>query len=186
MKGRALLIVLAAMWMGGCTTLRPATPPIPDASEYRKVQVEINQQQTELAVTGERIEEGSRALLESLKTLETALADPDYYDRETARAQVKELRSTAEEHQAETEKLNWQLAGEREITHRQGELFDEREEVWRRAVAEREAENAALQVENKTVKGQRNTFLTILITAGVVVVVFIVFKVLRAIKIIPI
>jgi hypothetical protein len=53
-------------------------------------------------------------------------------------------------------------------------------------LSDKDAENAQLRVENKTVKGHRNTFLAILITAGVVVVLFIVFKVLRTIKIIPI
>jgi chromosome segregation ATPase len=185
MKGRALLAALAALWMGACTTLRPAAPPIPDASEYREVRAEINQQQTELAVTGERIEEGSRTLLEGLEALETALADPNY-DQEKAAVQVKELRSTAEEHQAETERINRLLAEERETTRRQGEIFDRREEAWQQAVSDREAENAALRVENKKFAGQRNLYLAILIAVCLGVLGCIAFRVMRVLRIIPV
>jgi hypothetical protein len=117
--------------------------------------------------------------------LETAMAGPNY-DQEKAAVQVKDLRSTAEEHLVETEKLNRQLAGEREITRRQGERFDEREAAWQRAAAEREAENAALQVENKKIAGQRNLYLAILIAVCLMALGYIAFRVMRVLRIIPI
>jgi chromosome segregation ATPase len=160
MKGRALVTALAAV-LCGCTTVRPVAPPA--AAEYREAQAEINQQQTELAVTGERLGEGSRDIIEGLEALETALAGPNY-DQEKIEEQVKELRSTAEEHRAETERINRLLAEERETTRRQGEISDRREEAWQQAVSDRDAENAALRVENKKIAGQRSVLFVITIS----------------------
>jgi hypothetical protein len=185
MKGRALLVALAALWMGACTTLRPAAPPIPDASEYRKTQAEIHHQQAELAITGERIVDGSWDIIKGIKSLEMFLETPEY-DRGQIITQVRDLRSLAEDHQAEAEKLNRQLAGERETIRLQGELFDEREAAWQRSVSEREAENAALRVENKKFAGQRNLYLAILIAVGLGVLGYIAFRVMRVLRIIPI
>jgi hypothetical protein len=182
---RAVLITVTAVWLAGCTTIRPAAPPAPSALEYREVQAEIRQQQMELAVTGTRLEEGSRGIVEGIATLETALEAPDF-DRGQVITQARDLRATAESHQAEIESLNLLLVGERETTRRQGELFDEREEAWQQALSERETENAALRVENKAVKGQRNTFLAILITVGTAAVLMITITVMRKLKIIPV
>jgi hypothetical protein len=185
MKGRALLVALASLWMGACTTLRPAAPTIPDASEYRKTQAEIHHQQAELAITGGKIEEGSWDIIKGIDSLEMFLVEPNY-DREQIINQVRELRSLAEGHQAEAEKLNHQLAGERETTCLQGELFDEREAAWQRSVSEREAENAALRVENKKIAGQRNLYLAILIAVCLMALGYIAFRVMRVLRVIPI
>jgi hypothetical protein len=184
MIGRAILIALAVLWFGGCTTLRPVAVPGPEALEYRETQAEIQQQQTELAITGSRIEVSGQGIVEGIAALETALEAPDF-DREQVIVQAREVRTMAEDHQAEIKNLNLILARERETTRRQGEVFEKREEAWQKSVSEQEAENAALRVENKAVKGQRNTFLAVLIMAGVVVALLIVIKVLRAVKIIP-
>jgi chromosome segregation ATPase len=178
-----LFFVLAAIM--GCTSTRASVPPpSPIAAEYRETQAEIQQQQAELAITGARIEEGGRGIVEGIAALETALEAPDF-DREQVITRIREVRVIAEDHQSEIETLNLLLSRERETTRRQGELFDRQEEAWQKALSEREAENAALRVENKAVQGQRNAFLAILITAGGVAVLCIVIKVLRALKIIP-
>jgi hypothetical protein len=200
----------------GCASTRTAAPS-PGALEYRDVQMEIQQQQTELAVTGVKIEEGSRGIVEGIAALETVLEAPDYdreriasqvhdlrigavegiaaletvleapdYDRERIASQVHDLRIRAEEHQADTEFLNRQLSEEREASRKLGVIFNEREESWQTALSEREAENQALQVENKKVTGQRNTLLAIVLTVAGVVVIIIAVKILRTLKVIPI
>jgi hypothetical protein len=178
-----LAVLIAAAWLAGCTTMRSAAPPAPGALEYRETQAEIRQQQTEIAVAGSRIEDSGRGIVDGLEALETALEAPEI-DRGQVISQVREVRIIAEDHQAEIENLNLMLAQERDATRRQGEIFDQREEAWQRALSDREAENAALRVENKAVKGQRNTLLAILITAGGLVVLFIVARALRRAKII--
>ena len=190
MTGRVVVITLAALWFGGCTTVRPAAPPpSPIAAEYRETQAEIQQQQTELAITGVKLETESRGIAGDIARLEESIAaaPPDFgeTDRLAWVSQVQALRERAEGHQAETEKLNQQLAEERETTRRQGELFDRQEDAWQQALSEREGENTTLRVENKAIKGQRNTLLAIMITAGTVILIFVVFKVLRFFKVIP-
>jgi hypothetical protein len=161
-KTRGNLFFMAALFLGGCTTMRPTAPPVPGALEYRETQAEIQQQQTELAITGTKIGEDSRDIVEGITAIESTLAVPDY-DRDMLVNQVRELRVIAEKHQADTETLNRQLAGERETTRRQGELFDKREETWQKALSDRESENAALLVENIAVKGQSKARLIIII-----------------------
>jgi hypothetical protein len=157
---------------------------MPGALEYREAQAEIRQQQTEIAAAGSRIEDSGRGIVEGLEALETVLEAPEI-DRWQVITQVREVRVIAEDHRAEIESLNLMLAQERAAVRRQEGLFEEREEAWRRALSEREAENASLRAENKAAKGRRNTFLAILITAGGVAALFVVIKVLRKVKIIP-
>jgi hypothetical protein len=177
---QAVLTAILAVWLGGCTTIRHIAPSVLGALEYRETQAGIQQQQAELAVTGTKIGEDSRDIVEGITAIESTLAVPDY-DRDMLVNQVRELRVIAEKHQADTETLNRQLAGERETTRRQGELFDKREEAWLKALSEREGENAILLAENKALKGQRNTFLVIVITIGIVVSLFVVFNIRRII-----
>lgn len=190
MTGRAVLIALAVLWLGGCTTARPATPPPnPIAAEYREAQAEIHQRQAELAITSTLIEAESQGIAGDIAKLEEeiAAAPPDFgeADRLAWLSQAKALRERANDHQAEAEKLNLQLAGERETTRRQGELFDRQEEVWQRALSEREAENAGLKVDNKKIAGQRNTLSSIVIGAAAVTLLFLAFKVSRFFKVSP-
>jgi hypothetical protein len=92
----------------------------------------------------------------------------------------------AEDHQAEAEKLNRQLAEERETVRRQVELFDEREEAWQMAISERDTENAALKIDNTKLTGQRNMTFVIAIALALVIVGYIVVRVLRFLRIIPV
>jgi peptidoglycan hydrolase CwlO-like protein len=179
MRSRILLTIIAAILFGSCSSMVKSVTQPPEALEYRKTQTEIQQQQTELAVTGVKIEESSRDLVEGLAAVESALAAPDY-DREILSNQVRDLRAVAENHQTNAETLNQQLAGEREITRRQGELFNRREEVWQTAVSDRDGEIASLRMDNKKLTGQRNTLLAIVITVGIVILIFVTFKALRS------
>jgi hypothetical protein len=191
MTGRVVVIALAVLWFGGCTTVRPVSPPpSPIAAEYRAAQAEIRQQQTELAITGTKIEAESREISRHIARLEESIAaaPPDFgeTDRLAWLSQAQALRERAEGHQAETEKLNRQLADERETTRRQGELFDRQEEAWQRALSEREAENTALRVENKKITGQRNMTLVIAVSLALAIIGFIVIRILRFFRIIPV
>jgi hypothetical protein len=53
-------------------------------------------------------------------------------------------------------------------------------------LSEKDTEIAGLKVENKKIKGQRNTLLAIVITAVLVIVIFIVVKVLRTFRVVPV
>jgi hypothetical protein len=161
--------------------MRAAAPPVPGALEYREIQAEIWHRQTEIGISGSRIEESGRGIVEGLEALETALEAPEF-DRERVITRFREVRVIAEDHQSEIESLNLMLAQERESTRRRGELFDRREEAWQRALSERETENAGLRVENKAVKGQRNTLMAIVITAVSAALLFAAFKILRFFK----
>ena len=190
MSGRGILIALAVLWFGGCTTVRPAAPLVPGTAEYRETQAEIRQQQTELAITGTKIEAESRGITGDIARLEESIAaaPPDFgeTDRLAWLSQAQALRERAEGHQADAERLNRQLAGERETTRRQGELFDRQEEAWQRALSEREAENTALRVENKKITGQRNMTLVIAVSLALAIIGFIVIRILRFLRIIPV
>jgi PBP1b-binding outer membrane lipoprotein LpoB len=187
---RYIPIILAAILLVGCASTRAAVPsPSESAGEYRELLGELYQQQADIAVTGQRIEDQSRNLVEDLTRLEEAIAaapDAGETDRIYWLSQVQAARADAEVHQANIENLNRQLAVERETVKKQDQKFNDYEIEMIKMLSDKDTENAQLKEENEAVKGQRNTFLAILITAGVAVVLFIVFKVLRAIKIIPI
>jgi hypothetical protein len=182
---QAVLTAILAVWLGGCTTIRHIATPVSGALEYRETQAGIQRQQAELAVTGTKIENDSRDIVEGIAAIESTIAVPDY-DRDMLANQVHELRVIAEKHQADTETLNQQLADEREASSRLGAIFNEREEAWQQALSNREAENAALIAENKALKGQSVARLTITITLAAAWVLFIAYKVCRFLKIIPI
>jgi hypothetical protein len=183
MMGRWAFLTVA-VWLGGCASIRAAAPPVPGALEYREVQAEIWQRQTEIGISGSRIEESGRGIVEGLEAIETAMESPEF-DRERVITQFREVRVIAEDHQSEIKSLNLMLAQEREFTRRRGEMFDRREEDWQRALSDREAENVGLRVENKAVKGQRNTLKAIVIPAVSVALLFAVFKILRFFKVLP-
>jgi hypothetical protein len=179
------LVFCIAVFLGGCTTMgTPITPP-PGALEYREVQSEIQRQQVELAITGTTIEADSRDIVEGLTSVETALAVPEY-DRDALLNQVRGLRVVAEKHQTDAENLNWQLGRERESNSRLGAIFDEREEMWQKALSERDAENATLKIANAKITGQRNLAFVIAIALAVVIIGYVVIRVLRLLRIIPV
>jgi hypothetical protein len=155
--------------------MRFTAPPVPGAAEYREAQADIQQQQAELAVTGTKIGEDSRDIVEGITAIESTIAAPDY-DRDMLVNQVRELRVIAEKHQADTETLNRQLAGERETTRRQGELFDKREEAWQTALSDRNREINVLQINNLKVIGQRNMTFVISVALALAWVLYIVYK----------
>jgi hypothetical protein len=181
--------IFAIFLLAACASTGAAVPsPSEKAGEYRDIQGELYQQQADIAVTGQRIEDQSRGLVENLTRLEEAIAaapDAGETDRGYWLSQVQAARTGAEVHQADIEDLNRKLAVERETVRKQDQKFNDYEIEMVKMISDKDTENAQLRVENKTVKGQRDTFLAILTTAGAAAVIFIVCKVLRAIKIIP-
>jgi hypothetical protein len=187
---QAILFFGALIVFIGCTTTVKSVASPPGALEYREAQAEIRQQQAELAVTGVKIAEGSQSITEGILRLEESIAhapqDPGEADRLNWLSQVQGLRARAEEHQAETERLNRQLAEERETTRRQVEIFEQRESAWQTAVSDRDTENTALKIDNAKISGQRNMTFVIAIALALVIVGYIVIRVLRFLRIIPV
>jgi hypothetical protein len=180
-----LIVILAALCCGGCKTAGAAMAPVELAGEYRDIEREIQRGQTELAVTGERIGEGSRDIAEGLAALETSIAAATEGNGGEILIKVRGLRAAAEDHQAETEKLNILLARERENSGKLSEQFNEYEQSALARLSQKDGEIAGLKVENKKVKGQRNTLLAVVITAVSAIVIFVIVKVLRDFHVIP-
>jgi uncharacterized coiled-coil protein SlyX len=174
----------------GCSSVRAAVQPLSEnAGKYREIQEELYHQQTDIAVTGLQIEDQSRSLVENLTRLEESIAaatDTGETERLYWLSQVQVARADAEVHRADIENLNRQLAAERETVKKQYRKFNDYETEMVKKLSDRDTENARLKEENKAVKGQRNTFLAILITAGTTIALFIIFKVMRAMKVIPV
>lgn len=181
-----IIIILSALCGGGCKSTGAVSEPAGLAGEYRDIEREIQQGQTGLAVTGERIEAGSRDIAEGLAALETSVAAiPESGDRERLVSQVRGLRVTAAEHQAEAERLNIQLAQERETSRKLSEKFNEYDQSSLALLSEKETEISGLREDKKKLTGQRNTLLAIVITAVLAAIVFIAVKVLRFFKVLP-
>jgi chromosome segregation ATPase len=173
----------------GCASNKAAVPPPSESSgEYRELQGELYRRQADIAVTGQKIEDQGRSLVEDLTRLEEAMENaPDAGESERLYwlSEVKAARAAAEDHQADIEDLNRQLAAERETVRKKDQEFNEYEAFMTGELSARDTENARLREDVKAVKGQRNTLLAIVITAVTVVVLTIAVKVLRALRIIP-
>jgi hypothetical protein len=177
------LFILAAFLMG-CKTMKATPAPSEAAMEYRAIQEELHTRQTETAITGVKIEDGSREIVAGLDALETAMAAVPEAD--PLLPQVQALRVRAGELQGEAVTLNRQLAAERENSSRLEAKYNDYESIQVNEMALKDTKINTLEVENKKITGQRNTLLAIVITAITVIVLIIAVKVLRAMRIIPI
>jgi chromosome segregation ATPase len=179
-----ILFVASCALFSSCKTTRGAVTPSQEAFEYREIQSEIQRQQTDLAITGERIKERTKGIAEGITDLETAIAEtPD--SAGILLPKVQSVRIEAESLQMQVETLNVQLAQERETTIEQNTKFNEHEKKQNDLIAVMGGEITALKIECKEVRGQRNTLLGILVAAVVIVFSILVVKVLRVLKIIP-
>ena len=174
-----------AAFMTGCQTMKATPAPSETAMEYRGLQEELQARQTETAITGVRIEAGSREIVAGLDALESAMVAAPESGVDWL-PPVQALKVRAGELQGEAETLNRQLAGERENNGRLGAKFNDYEAATIRDLAVKEGEINTLRVENKKLSGQRNTLLAIVITAVSIIVIFIAIKLLRALRILPI
>jgi chromosome segregation ATPase len=141
-----------------------------NALEYREVQEELHQKQTDLAITGTKLELESQGIVEDIVRLEETVSASD--PESSLLRQIQMVRSRAEEHQANAEELNRQLAEERETSSILSEKFNRYESEADKI----RAELATVKIENKKLAGQRNTLLVILITTGIAILVFVIFK----------
>jgi PBP1b-binding outer membrane lipoprotein LpoB len=187
---RYIPIIFAAVLLAACASTGTVVPPPSEsAGKYRELQGGLYRQQTDIAVTGQKIEDQGRGLVEDLTRLEEAIAtapDAGEVDRIYWLSQVQSARAEAEVHQTDIEDLNRLLASERETVRKQDQKFNEYESSMTGELSIKDTENSRLREEVKTVKGQRNTLLAILITAGVLILCFVAFKVLRLFRVIPI
>jgi hypothetical protein len=186
----AIILIIPALLLTACASTKTAAPPPNEyATEYREFQGELYQQQTDIAIIGQKIEDQGRGLVEDLIMLEEAIAtatDAGEAERLYWLSQVQAAKAEAEVHQADIESLNLQLAVERETVKEQGQTFNDYEIKTVGMLSDRDTENAQLKVENKAVKGQRNTLLAILITAlAVALLIPVGKKVLGMLKVIP-
>jgi hypothetical protein len=102
------------------------------------------------------------------------------------KTQAERLNARAANSLAESESLNQQLRKEREANRKLTLSFNEYETAASRTISQKDMHIGVLEAENEKVTGQRNTMLAIVITAGIVVLGFVVFKVLRFFRVIPI
>jgi chromosome segregation ATPase len=168
-----------------CKTIGVAVAPSSEAFEYREIQGDLLQKQADLAITGSKIEAESKQLSEGLEKIETALTSFESGGSNLL-PQVQALRAVAEKHERSAEMLNIQLAEEREINRELSKKFDEYDVAQNKALSEMAGNIASLEVENRRLKGQRNTLLAVVITAVSIIVIIIAVKVLRAMRIIPV
>ena len=171
-------------------------PVFTDGTAYRAIEREADRNSAELAVTGagiaagvERIDGYAERGVSELDNLGTAIDGSSLAEKNALLRQVATARECMVAMSGEigilrkdTGRLNAQLAEQRDINVA---LLAEQDRLEAAAAAV-QIELGDMKEELAKVKGQRSTFSSILITAGVAVVLFIVFKVLRAIKIIPI
>jgi PBP1b-binding outer membrane lipoprotein LpoB len=177
-------IFFAALLFAGCVSTRAVVPsPGESAGEYRELQGELYQQQADIAVAGQKIEDQGRGLVDDLTRLEEVIAAAP--DAGEAGHLVQVVRVKAEDHVADIERLNQQLVVERETVKKQDQKFNDYEIEMVKMLSDKDTENVQLREENEAVRGQRNTFLAIIITAGSVILIFVVFKVLRFFKVLP-
>jgi DNA repair exonuclease SbcCD ATPase subunit len=182
---KAILIpfIIILVILASCQTLKATPNPNEAAVAYREIQEELHTRQTETALTGAKIELGSREIVAGLDALETAMtAVPE---SESLRPQVQTLKTQALELQNEAIVLNQQLADERETNSRLNLKFNDYETSQTKELAKKDTEINTLKVENKKLTGQRNTLLAIVITAITVILLIVAVKVLRVLKVIP-
>ena len=199
MQRKPGLFFIALAWLTCSLYLGCHSGPVfTDDSAYRAIEREADRNSAGLAVTSagiaagaERIDSHAGRVQTSLENLTTMIGNSGLEDAEksalfrqaaAAQGETAALRGEVGILRADTGRLNEQLAEQRKIAAALSEEHDRREA----ATVAVHIELEDTKEELAKVKGQRNTFRAILITAGVVVVFFIVFKVLRAIKIIPI
>jgi chromosome segregation ATPase len=185
---------LAAVLCLGCHS----GPVFTDGSAYRAIEREAEQNNASLAVTGaniaavvDRIDSRAERVELELDNLEASIRDSGLTDTEKGTlldlvAVVQEentaLRNEAAILREDAGRLNALLAEHREIS---AALSEEHDRMEAAALAV-QIELGDTKEDLAKAKGQRNALQAILITAGIVIVLLIIFKALRTIKIIPI
>jgi uncharacterized small protein (DUF1192 family) len=160
-----------------------AAAPDTETMKYRDILEQVQDQHVDIAITGVKIETESRGIVEDIKELEEDMVSVP--EGSLWLPQVQELHDRAAGLQEEAEKMNIQLEVERKTNGMLTEEFNAFEAAHYKAVSERDTEITILKIENSKVKGQRNTLFAIVITAVLVIVLYLVFTILKRLKIIP-
>jgi hypothetical protein len=188
---KVILILFTALLTIGCASTRAVVPLTSEsAGEYRELQGEAQRRQADIAISGQKIEDQGRGLVDDLTRLEESIANAATDTVEVGRlywlSEVRSAREGAEAHVTEIENLNRQLAESRETDRKKDQKFNEYEAIVTGQLAAKDTENAELRENIKAVTGQRNTLLAIVITAVSVILLLIAVKILRTLRIIPI
>jgi hypothetical protein len=180
-------IIFSTLLFAACASTGVAVPPPSEsAGEYRELQGELYRQQADIAIAGQKIEDQGRSLVEDLARLEESMAttpDAGKTERIYWLSQIQAAKVEAEVHKADIEDLNRRLATERETVKKQDQKFNDYEIRTVEMLSDRDTENTRLKVENKAIKGQRNTLLAIVIVIASAVLAAIIFKVFRFFKV---
>ncbi|MDR0586031.1 MAG: hypothetical protein LBG26_02205 [Treponema sp.] len=185
---------LVALFCVGCHT----GPSFHDDSEYRSVERDAKQAGTEIAITGtaiaadvDLVDEQAGRIVKELAGVETAISGSGLGEVEksallrqvsVAQAEAGVLAEQAAVTRVDVERLNVQLARQREINAALSGEHDKRE------AAGAEVKEELTETKEKLAKagGQRNLFLAIMIALALAIVGFIVIRVLRFLRIIPV
>ena len=173
-------------------------PAFTGDTAYRAIEREADRNSASLAVTGagiaagvERIDGHAERVELELDNLETAIRDSGLADTEksallrqaaAAQGETTALRGEVGILRGDTGRLNEQLAEQRNIAAAFSEEHDKREA----AGAAVKAELADTKEKLAKAGGQRNLFLAIMIALALAIVGFIVIRVLRFLRIIPV
>jgi hypothetical protein len=125
-------VIVATFVLGACQTMKSTPPASMEALEYRDIQGEAQKQQTDLAITGVKIEVESLGIVENIKELEKDMVSVP--EGSIWLPQIQELRGRAEGLRGEAEKLNVQLEAERETNGRLTAKFNAYESAQDRAI----------------------------------------------------
>jgi hypothetical protein len=188
---KAIILVLFVSVLIGCTSIRAAVPAsLGNDGEYRELQGDLQRQQADIAVAGQKNEDQGRGLVEDLTRLEDSIAraapDAGEAEHQYWLSLVQDTRTAAETHVSEIENLNLKLKEERETNRKKDQKFNEYKAAITGELTAMGTENADLRETVKTVKGQRNTLFATILTAIGIMLIIVVVKVLRTLKIIPI
>jgi predicted nucleic acid-binding Zn-ribbon protein len=159
--------------------MKPVSPFIAETVAYREVQGEIQEIQSDLSATGAKIETEAQSIIQGLSDLENAMTDAPPEEAARWIHQVQSIREDAENLQGEVNTLNLILSQERGAYNNLFLKFNDYEAAQKKIVLEMDTELTSLRVENRAVKGQRNTILAAVITAVSVILIIIAVKVLR-------
>jgi regulator of replication initiation timing len=197
-RRKPVLFFLAVVFLGSGILGCHSGPVYVNDSTYRTVEREAHRGETELSITGttlvadvEKIDSQTGRVIEELSGVETAIIGSSLEDAEksallhqvsVAQAEASILTEQISNTRADVDRLNTQLARQWEINAALSVEHDTREA----AGAEVKEELAVTKEKLVKVSGQRNLAVAIAVALALAIIGFIVIRVLRFLRIIPV